>query len=191
MEIAIYHSVLGVRQGLIDAADRLEASGHRVELVDQYDGRTFDSYEAASAFAAQVGFPALMASALDGVAHLGDGFLAAGFSNGAGMAEYVATQRSVAGVVLVSGAVPLSVLGVETWPSGIPVQIHATTRDPFRNQVWVDQLVSSIEKTSEVEVFDYDGTGHLFTDPSLPNEYEPENAERLWKRVAKFCKQHG
>ena len=191
MEVAIYHSVLGVRPGLIDVAARFNAAGHRVELVDQYDGRTFDSYDEASAFVEGIGFPALLASALDGVAHLDDGFVAAGFSNGAGMAEYVATQRSVSGVVLLSGAIPLNVLGVESWPAGVPAQIHATTRDPFRNQEWVDVLVSSIQETSKVEVFDYDGDGHLFTDPSLPMEYEPENAEKLWGRVIEFCNRHG
>ena len=50
----------------------------------------------------------------------------------------------------------------------------APTRDPFRIQVWVVQLVSSIEEISEVGFFDYDGTGPLFTDPSLATEYEPE-----------------
>lgn len=65
--VALFHSVLGVRPGVRDAADRLRAAGHVVHVVDQYDGRVFDSYEEASAFAEGIGYPALMASALAAV----------------------------------------------------------------------------------------------------------------------------
>ena len=36
-------------------------------------------------------------------------------------------------------------------------------------------------------MFDYAGTGHLFTDPSLPDEYDEQAAELLWSRVKAFC----
>lgn len=39
--IALFHSVLGVRTGVLDAAARLRAAGHDVQVVDQYDGRVF------------------------------------------------------------------------------------------------------------------------------------------------------
>lgn len=42
--IALFHSVLGVRPGVQDAAARLRARGHEVLVVDQYDGRSFDDY---------------------------------------------------------------------------------------------------------------------------------------------------
>src|SRR5918997_2099327 len=84
--IALFHSVLGVRPGVLDAADRLRSAGHDVRVVDQYDGQVFDDYAEAGALVERVGFPALMAAALDAVADLPDGFVAAGFSNGSGMA---------------------------------------------------------------------------------------------------------
>jgi len=40
-----------------------------------------------------------------------------------------------------------------------------------------------------VETFDYPGTGHLFTDPSLPAEYDPGATELLWQRALAFL--HG
>jgi dienelactone hydrolase len=83
--IALFHSALGVRPGISEAADRLRAAGHQVSVVDQYDGLVFDDYAKGSAYTEQVGFPALMQAALDGVSELPDGFVAAGFSNGAGM----------------------------------------------------------------------------------------------------------
>jgi dienelactone hydrolase len=37
-----------------------------------------------------------------------------------------------------------------------------------------------------LEVFDYPGAGHLFTDPSLAGEYDPVGTELLWSRVLPF-----
>ena len=88
-QIALFHSVLGVRPGILDAARRLSGGGHQVHVVDQYDGRVFDDYEKASAFAEDVGYPVLMERAVVGVEHLADGFIAAGFSNGGGMSGRV------------------------------------------------------------------------------------------------------
>ena len=97
--VALFHSVLGVRPGVRDAADRLRAAGHVVHVVDQYDGRVFDSYEEASAFAEGIGYPALMASALAAVEGLPEDLVVMGFSNGGGMATYVAGNRPVAKTV--------------------------------------------------------------------------------------------
>ncbi len=38
-----------------------------------------------------------------------------------------------------------------------------------------------------VEVFEYPGGGHLFTDPSLPEEHQPREAALLWERVLAFA----
>lgn len=187
-DIALFHSVLGVRPGIKDAAVRLREAGHQVLVVDQYDGRVFDDYTAADAFAQNIGYPALMRAAAAAVEDLPDGFIAAGFSNGGGMSEYVASQCPVSGVLMLSGAMPLDMLGVESWPAGVPVQIHYTVGDPFRRQEGIDALVSQIRASgSSVESFDYDGSGHLFTDASLPVEYDGQATELLWQRVLTFC----
>ena len=187
-QIALFHSVLGVRPGVLDAADRLRAAGHEVEVVDQYDGRVFDHYEDASAYAEKVGFPALMERAVRATEHLRDGFVAAGFSNGGGMAEFVATRRPLAGVVMISGTLPLDLLGAPAWPAGVPAQIHYSVDDPFRRQDWIDAVATAVRAAgAPVDVFDYPGTGHLFTDPSLPDEYDPDSARLLWTRVLEFC----
>jgi dienelactone hydrolase len=188
VQIALFHSVLGVRPGVHDAADRLRASGHDVLVVDQYEGRVFDDYEEAGAFAEAIGYGELMRRAAAAVESLPDGFLVAGFSNGGGMAEYVATVRPVAGVAMLSGALPMSMLGVERWPAGVPAQIHYTADDPFRNQDWIDAVVDQVQAAGgPIETFDYPGAGHLFTDPTMTEEYDPDAAERLWERVHAFC----
>lgn len=127
-DIALFHSVLGVRPGVTEAADRLRAASHDVLVVDQYDGQTFDDYDEAGKFAQAIGYPGLMRRAAQAVEGLRDGFIAAGFSNGGGMAEFVPTARPVG-----------------------------------------------------------PGSGHLFTDPSLPAEYDERSAELLWSRVLPFC----
>lgn len=186
--IALFHSVLGVRPGITDAAERLTAAGHDVTVVDQYDGRVFDDYETASTFAEEIGYPALMDAAARAVAGLPDGFIAMGFSNGGGMAEHVAVQRDLSGVVMIAGALGLDLLGADAWPKGVPAQIHYSVDDPFRNQDWIDSVIDAIRRSgSAVDMYDYSGDGHLFTDSSLPGEYHPANAQTLWRRVIEFC----
>src|SRR5438270_11487490 len=188
MDIALFHPSMGVRPGVLDAAGRLRSAGHRVLVVDQYDGRVFDDYATAAAFVDEIGFPELMRRAVEGVRELPDGFVAAGFSNGAGMAEHVATQRSCAGVLLFSGALPLSILGVDAWPSGLPAQLHQMGDDPRLNPQWTDALVADIRRAgAPLEVFEYPGSGHLLTDASLPADYDATASELLWSRTLRFC----
>lgn len=188
VDIALFHSVLGVRPGVLDAAERLRAAGHEVLTVDQYDGRVFDDYDEAAAFVETVGFPALMGRAAAAVEGLPDGFLTVGFSNGGGMAEFVALTRKVSGVVLLSGALPLDMLDADAWPAGVPAQIHYTLDDPYREQAWIDAVAKSVEAAgAPVSVYDYPGSGHLFTDASLPKEYDAQASELLWRRVIAFC----
>ncbi|MGI8418014.1 MAG: hypothetical protein ACR2P2_17785 [Nakamurella sp.] len=56
-DIALFHSVLGVRPGVSEAADGLRAEGHDVVVMDQYGGRVFDDYEEAGEFAQAIGYP--------------------------------------------------------------------------------------------------------------------------------------
>ncbi len=188
-DIALFHSVLGVRPGITDAATRLRADGHQVLVVDQYDGRVFNDYDEAGRFVEQVGFPELMRRAMQAVQDLPDGFLAAGFSNGGGMAQYVATQGPCSGVLMLSGALPVSMLGAKTWPAAVPAQIHYSEHDPFRRQEWIDAVVRDVRAGgASIQVFNYPGSGHLFTDPSLPNEYDQQAAALLWQRALAFCR---
>ena len=191
-QIALFHPSFGVSPGVVDAAERLRADGHEVLVVDQYDGRVFDDYEEAGRFVDGIGFPELMRRAVEACAGLDDGFVAAGFSNGGGMAEYVATQRPVGGVVMMSGAMPVTELGAEGWPAGVPAQIHYSVDDPRRVQDWLDETIAQIRAAgATVDFFEYPGAGHLFTDPSRTDEYDAEAAALLWPRVLAFCRAHG
>lgn len=173
---------------MYDAARRFTEAGHEVLLVDQYDGDVFDAYDDALDFATLIGYPELMRRALAATEGLRDGFAVAGFSNGAGMAEFIATRRRVGGVLMFSGALPLIALHEDTWPDGVPAQIHYTADDPFRTQQHIDSVASAVRAAgATIEVFDYPGDGHLFTDASLIKEYDEASAELFWERVLSFC----
>jgi len=191
--IALFHSVLGVRQGISDAADSLRSAGHEVLVVDQYGGRSFDDYEEAGRFAADIGFPhALMRSALAAIADEPGPIVTAGFSNGAGMAEYIAAARGgsaggVLGSLQFAGALPLPMFGLEGWPADTPVQLHYAAEDPMRADEWITPFLDSVRAAgSPCEAFlDYRG-GHLFTDPSRPGEYDERSAAEAMRRALDF-----
>ncbi len=186
--IALFHSVLGVTPGIVEAAERLGSHGHHVQVVDQYDGKTFDDYQEADAFAKGIGYETLMANALDAVAGIHMPFTVAGFSNGGGMATYVASKRiEVNGALLFSGAIDPEMIGVDHWPAHVATQIHYTRGDPFRNDQWLTALEKLIRDSgARLDHYDYDGAGHLFTDASRPDEYQPGDAELLWTRALEF-----
>ena len=95
------------------------------------------------------------------------------------MAEYVATQRPRSGVLMLSGALPVSVLGAQTWPNAVPAQIHYSEHGPFRPKESTDALINDILAAgASVETFYYPGAGHLFTDPSLSQEYDAQPPRR-------------
>jgi dienelactone hydrolase len=191
--VALFHSVLGVRAGIDDAAVRLRSAGHDVAVVDQYEGRSFDEYGGASEHAQSIGYPELMRRALASVAELPDGLALMGFSNGGGMATYVALNRPVSRVVLCSGALPLEQIGavagsgMARWPPGVAAQLHYAVDDPFRAAGSAESVMRSInEAGAVVEYFQYPGKGHLFTDADLPDEFDPGAAEQLWEHVIRF-----
>ena len=189
-DIVLFHSVLGVRAGVINAAETLRSAGHQVHIVDQYYGQVFDDYDEAGEFATAIGFPELMRRAAFATSLRRPGFVAIGFSNGAGMAQYVASTQPASGVVMVAGALPMTLLGVAGWPRGVCAQVHYATGDPHRNQAWIDELRHEVEAAAAtLSTYDYPCSGHLFTDESLSGEYDPGASDLLWDRVLEFCGQ--
>ena len=59
--------------------------------------------------------------------------------------------------------------------------------DPWREPHMIAAASAELAAGGAVlEVFDYPGTGHLFTDASLPDEYDEAATELLWSRVLPF-----
>ncbi|MET0741578.1 MAG: dienelactone hydrolase family protein [Candidatus Nanopelagicales bacterium] len=189
-QIALFHSVLGVRPGVLDARDRLTAAGHNVTVIDHYDGRVFDTYDDGFAYLKEIGGPEVLTQrTLEAVAGLPDGLATVGFSNGAAAAALVATQRSVSRVVLISGPIPMEMLGTHVWPATTPIQAHAVDEDPFDDRETLESFAADLRSAgAQLEMLWYHGKGHLFTDPSLPAEYDAEATELLWERALRFLR---
>lgn len=189
-EIAVFHSVLGVRPGVLDAARRLTGAGHQVLVADLFEGEVFDEYEPAMHLAENViGHRELLARAQRATADLHDGLLTLGFSMGCAPAEFVAFARG-AGTVLFAGAVPLIAFHEDAWPSRVAVQLHGMLDDPWREPHLLEAFAREVTASGAVlEQYDYPGDGHLFTDPSLAREYDEAAAELAWERVLTFCSQ--
>jgi dienelactone hydrolase len=194
-DVILFHSVLGVRRGVTDAAERIEAMGHTVHVPNLYgEGVVFDEYEPAMAYVESIGsYPALMQRTREAVAGLPDETVYAGFSNGGGSAEYLALTRPGArGTLLFAAGISLKWFAEPggsppSWPSTVPVQVHYTVADPFREQAELDAFAASVSAAgARFTLHEYAGDGHLFTDPTLPREYDPAATELLWKHVAAF-----
>jgi dienelactone hydrolase len=198
-EIVLFHSVLGVRKGITDAAERLRAAGHIVHVPTLYEGNAvFDHYKKAEEYVQSIGsYPELLKRTRAAVADLPSDVVYAGFSNGAASAEYLAATRPGAkAALLFSGALPLEMFleigdnGPTGWPPDVPVQLHYSANDPFRDQEWIESFRETVQSSgAPFEFFEYPGEGHLFTDVSLANEYDSGSDERLWERVFSFLEE--
>ena len=103
-----------------------------------------------------------------------------------------ATRAGARGLILLHAAIPPDALGVQAWPASVPVQVHFTTGDPYRDKAELDSFEAAVRASgARYERFDYPGNGHLFTDRTLPDEFDEESAELLFSRVLAFLDQIG
>jgi dienelactone hydrolase len=191
-EVVLFHSALGLRPGVIAAADRLRAAGHPVHTPDYYDGEVFDDLDEGMRKEDALGYREIARMTKEAVGGLPAGLVFCGFSLGAVHAEVLAASRPGAlGAVLVAGAVPVEArgeyFGVERWPEGVAVQVHYAADDPW---VVAEEEVAPLGGAvraagAAFEAYTYPGSGHLFFDPELP-EYDRASSEAMWERVLAF-----
>ncbi len=188
-EVVLFHSVLGLRPGVLRGAERLRAAGHAVHTPDRYQGQApFDSYEDAIAFERTIGFPELIARSEASLADLSTHVVYGGWSAGGALAEHFAlTRPGASGVVLISAAAELSWFNATAWPAEVPVQVHYAVDDHFREEEELQSFLASVrEAGAPLDFHEYALRGHLFDDPSLPDEYDEPAAELLWARILAF-----
>lgn len=93
-ELVLFHSVLGLRPGVLQWAKRLQDEGHIVHTPDLYDGKVFEDFEAGlQEMEARGGIGALIERSYEAVAELPTDVVYAGFSNGGGSAELLTLTR--------------------------------------------------------------------------------------------------
>jgi dienelactone hydrolase len=189
-EVVLFHSALGLRPGVIAAAERLRAAGHTVHAPDYYDGEVFEDLDEGLRKRDALGYAEIVRRAKEAVVGLPAGLAFAGFSLGAVPAELLAaTAPGARGAVLMHAAIPVEgfgEFGVERWPEGVPVQVHYAAEDPWVEAEEVEALGEAVRGAGAAfEEHAYPGSGHLFADPDLP-EYDRASSETMWRRVLTF-----
>ena len=185
-EILLFHHVQGLTPGVRDFAERLRGAGHTVHVPDLFEGRRFDSIEAGSAHAQEIGFGEIIARGRKAAAQLPAELVYAGFSLGVLPAQALAqTRPGATGGLLFHACVPPSEFG-DGWPAGVPVQIHGMDADEFfAGEGDLDAARDLVAATPDAELFVYPGDRHLFADSSLA-AYDEEAATLLTERVLGF-----
>src|SRR3954451_5904157 len=174
--IVLFHSVLGLRPAVLADAERLRAAGQDVSTPDLCHGQVFDDVDAGMSHRSTLDMSDLLAKATDAADAIGGPKVYAGYSFGAGFAQWLVETRpdAAAGLFLSAGDPP------EGDSPGVPAQAHAATNDP-----WVEEKALATLATLGVDVFRSPAGGHLFADPGLP-DYDAASADLMWERVLLF-----
>jgi dienelactone hydrolase len=182
-DIVLFHHAQGLTSGVLDFADRFRSEGHTVHTPDLFAGKTFPTVDEGIEYAREIGFGNVLERGVQAGRELGTGLVYAGMSLGAMPAQKLAqTQPNSAGAVLLHSAIPISEFS-DTWPIGVPVQIHAMENDEF----YLEDAAAAAElvETAGAELFLYPGDAHLFTDNSLA-AYSESATELVVERVLAF-----
>ena len=183
-EILLFHHAQGQTRGFLAFAEGLRAAGHVVHAPDLYDGNTFTDLNEGVGYAQKVGFGTIVERGRLAADALPNELVYGGFSLGVMPAQMLAQTRPGAkGALLFSAALPASEFG-DTWPPGVPLQIHIMEDDEWAAED-LPAARELVEATEGAELFLYPGDGHLFADNSLP-DYDESAATLLERRVLAF-----
>lgn len=185
-EVLLFHHGHGLTAGVLELAEQMRQGGHTVHTPDLYDGKVFDSLEDGLGYAREVGFGAVTQRGLEAADGLPAELVYAGCSLGVMPAQQLAqTRPGATGALLLYSCVPVSEFG-ESWPAGVPVQVHGMDHDPFfADEGDIDAARALVESTPQAELFVYPGDSHLFADSSLPG-YDAAAAALLTERLLGF-----
>jgi dienelactone hydrolase len=182
-EVLLFHHALGLTPGVASFAELLREAGHVVHAPDLYDGKTFSTIEEGVRHAEELSFDAILERGGAIAGALPSELVYAGMSLGAMPAQKLAMTRPGArGALILHSAVPLKFFG-GVWPPGVPAQIHTMENDSWGDVDVARELDAAVD---ELELFLYPGDRHLFTDASLPDQYEAEATALVTDRVLGF-----
>jgi dienelactone hydrolase len=163
--ILLFHSILGLRPIERDLAREWEAAGHAVTLPDLYEGRTAEDYDEGFALYRDVGSSVVRRRAAEAIASEPEDAVLAGVSMGAGLVGESWGGRSLSrGALLIAGAAPWA----PDLRPGLPVQAHIARPDPFDDEEYFADWAETNPGVS-LDLRRYDGPGHYFLDPALPD----------------------
>lgn len=181
-EIVLFHHAVGLTAGVRELGDKLATAGHKVHLPDLYQGRTFGDLDSGVAHAESVGFEEIVSRGSAAVQDLPGELVYAGLSLGVMPAQNLAqTRRGAAAALLLHSFVPIAAFS-ESWPAGVPVQMHVMEDDEWGDVDVARQLDAEI---AESELFLYPGSAHLFSDSAVDG-YDAAATEVMLDRILAF-----
>ena len=182
---------MGKTEGLQAFADELRQAGHVVHTPDLFEGRTFGSIDEGVGYANEVGWGEIMGRGERAAEELPNELVYAGFSLGVVPAQKLAQTRDGArGALFFYSAIPVSEFG-QSWPAGVPVQIHGMDNDPiFVGEGDIEAAREIVDEAEDGELFLYPGDQHYFADSSLPS-YDEKATKQLMERVLEFLAARG
>ena len=178
-EIVLFHHAQGLTPGVVAFADELRHAGHIVHTPDLFDGRTFNSIEEGMGLVRELGFGEVMARGERAVAALPAALVYAGFSLGVVPAQMLAQTRPGArGALLFYSCVPVAEFG-QTWPKGVPVQVHGMDADPF--------FVGEGDIDAAQALIAEAGRASYFSTPATNITLRTARCLRTMRRQPRFC----
>lgn len=188
-EVLLLHHIQGRTPGVEAFADALRAEGHLVHVPDLFDGLMFESIDAGVAYVENLGFDAMIDRGVASAAEHQGAMVYVGMSMGVLPAQKLAqTRPGSAGAVLLEACAPVTAFG-DTWPEGVPVQIHGMEADSFfAGEGDIDAaraIIEQVGQPAQAQLFTYSGDSHLFIDKSLAS-YRADAASLVIDRVLKF-----
>ncbi|MFE9782204.1 dienelactone hydrolase family protein [Streptomyces sp. NPDC005775] len=189
--IALFHSVLGLRQVELLAAERLRRAGHEVVTPDLFDRRTAATVDKGFQLIERMSWKTVIDRARQALTGMPDRTVLIGVSMGAGVVADLWPERpDTAGVLLLHAT---ATLPASARP-GLRMQMHAAEPDDFAPPEQVAALrraaaaaAAAAAKRIQREIFRYPGAGHFYTDLELP-DHDPAAAELTWHRVLDFLR---
>ncbi len=184
--ILLFHHALGLTAGMDAFAEVLRNAGHTVTVPDLYDGRVFGDLEEGVEYAQEVGMDAIEELGVAIAGRFPPDMVYIGFSLGVMPAQRLAQTRPGArGAVLISACAPLGTFA-DTWPAGVPVQIHGMDADPyFVEEGDLDAAENLAAASPDADLILYMGASHLFADISQP-DYDMDAAFALTRMVLRL-----
>lgn len=184
--IILFHSVFGLRHVELAAAERFRAAGHAVVAPDLFDGQLADTINRGFELMKSIGWSRICARADKAVSDLPADTVLAGISMGAGVVASVwASRPDTKGILLLHGLAQIP----ESARRSLPVQVHVAEPDEFvsadERRAWRHD---AMRHGLSVEIFDYPGAGHFFTDESL-QDYNAQAAVKTWALAAMFLEE--
>ena len=187
--VLLFHHALGLTAGMDAFADVLREAGHTVTVPDLYDGHVFGDLDEGVEYAQEIGMDAIEEAGVAVANRFPEELVYIGFSLGVMPAQRLAQTRPGArGAVLISACLPLGTYA-DTWPAGVPVQIHGMDADPyFAEEGDLDAAESLAASSPDADLILYMGASHLFADISQP-DYDMDAAFALTRMVLRLLAQ--